>query len=403
VRRLLERQSLLERKGQADVGLVPASSLRRGGPAAFRLFQNGIDFSEMKVGIIGCGKIADDHASAIQAVGDAEIVGVCDREELMAKQLAERFDVAHHFADARAMLRTCRPQVVHITTPPQGHFALGKLCIEEGCSAFIEKPFTVTADEAYELVTLAEARGLKLTVGHNHQFSHAATEMRQLIQKGFLGGPPVHMESVFCYRMDDERYAKALLSDKKHWVRTLPGKLLHNVISHGVCKIAEFLSSDSPEVSAAGFSSPLLVRIGEHQIVDELRVMIREERGTTAYFTFSSQMGPGLHQFRVFGPSNSLWVDYTQQWVVKMKKSGFRSYLNQFAPPLEFGKQHLCNGLRNMTKFMYNRFHEDTGRRRLIGLFYESIRKGGPVPIPYREIVLTSRIMDQIFLQVPQV
>ena len=356
----------------------------------------------MNIGIIGCGKIADEHASAIQSAGGAEIVGVCDREELMARQLAERFRVARHFADAREMLHACRPQVVHITTPPQGHFALGKLCIEEGCNVFIEKPFTVTADEASELVALAEARGVKLTAGHNHQFSHAATEMRRLVQEGFLGGPAVHMESVFCYKMDDERYAKALLGDKKHWVRALPGKLLHNVISHGICKIAEFLRSSTPQVTAVGFSSPLLVGIGERQIVDELRVIIREEEGATAYFTFSSQIGPALHQFRLHGPSSSLWVDYTQQWVLRAKKGGFRSYLNQFVPPLDFGKQQISSGLRNMARFIRNQFHEDTGRRRLIRLFYDSIEKGGPVPIPYREIVLTSRIMDQIFQQVPQ-
>lgn len=356
----------------------------------------------MKVGIVGCGKVAEEHASAIQAIGNAEIVSVCDREELMARQLAERFRVARHFADASEMLRTCRPQLVHITTPPQSHFALGKLCIEEGCSVFIEKPFTVTADEALELTALAEARGVKVTVGHNHQFSHAATEMRQLIHGGFLGGAPVHMESVFCYKIDDERYAKALLSDKNHWVRNLPGRLLHNVISHGVCKIAEFLRCDSPEVTAVGFRSPLLVRVGEQQIVDELRVMIREEAGATAYFTFSSQMGPALHQFRVHGPKNSVLVDYNQQWVVQVKNRGFRSYLNQFAPPLEFGRQHLQNGFRNIAKFVGNQFHEDSGRRRLIEMFYESIKKNGPVPIPYREIVLTSRIMDQIFRQVPQ-
>lgn len=354
----------------------------------------------MNIGIIGCGKIADEHASAILAQGGAEIVGACDRDQLMARQFAERFGVARHFRDAKEMLRACRPRVVHITTPPQSHFALGKLCIEEGCSVFIEKPFTVNADEARELVALAEARGVKLTAGHNHQFSHAATEVRQLVKKGFLGGSVTHMESVFCYKIDDERYAKALLGDKKHWVRALPGKLLHNVISHGVCKIAEFLRSDTPEVIAVGFSSPLLVSIGEKEIVDELRVVIREEAGATAYFTFSSQIGPGLHQFRLHGPGGSLWADYNQQWVLRAKKGGFRSYLNQFLPPMEFGKQQLFSGLGNMTKFIRNEFHEDTGRRRLIRLFYESVETGGPVPIPYREIVLTSEIMDQIFSQI---
>ena len=45
----------------------------------------------LKVGIVGCGKIADDHCSQIQRIKRCEIVGACDRELLMARQLSERF------------------------------------------------------------------------------------------------------------------------------------------------------------------------------------------------------------------------------------------------------------------------------------------------------------------------
>jgi len=43
--------------------------------------------------------------------------------------------------------------------------------------------------------------------------------MRTLIQEGYLGGPPVHMKSVYCYNLGDARYARALLGDRDHWVR----------------------------------------------------------------------------------------------------------------------------------------------------------------------------------------
>ena len=49
------------------------------------------------------------------------------------------------------------------------------------------------------------------------------------------------MESYYCYDLTDPGYARALLGDKQHWVRQLPGQLLHNIISHGIARIAEFL------------------------------------------------------------------------------------------------------------------------------------------------------------------
>src|SRR5262249_16785410 len=148
----------------------------------------------------------------------------------------------------------------------------------------------------------------KITVGHDDQFTHVARRMRSLVQDGYLGGAPVHLESYYCYELANSGYSGALLSDKNHWVRRLPGKLLQNIISHGIARIAEFLVSDSPTVISHGFISPRLRSMGENEIVDELRVIVADG-DQTAYFTFSSQMRPVLHQFRVFGTKNGLLLD----------------------------------------------------------------------------------------------
>jgi predicted dehydrogenase len=202
----------------------------------------------IKVAIIGCGKIADAHAAQIKRIAGCEIVGVCDSEELMAKQLYERFPVKQYFSDVDRLLAESRPDIVHITTPPQGHFELGRRCLEAGCHVYIEKPFTVNTAEAEELIRLATAKKLKITAGHDQQFTHATRRLRELINQGYLGGPPVHMESYYCYDLGEPAYAKALLGDKKHWVRALPGTLMHNNISHGICRIAEFMFDDNPNV-----------------------------------------------------------------------------------------------------------------------------------------------------------
>ena len=147
----------------------------------------------LKVAIIGCGKIADSHASQIQRIEGAEIVGVCDREPLMARQLYERFPVKQHYSDVREMLAVARPDVVHITTPPASHFDLARSCLQHGSHVYVEKPFTLCLKDAEALVALADAKGLRLTAGHDDQFSHVARRMRGLVQSGYLGGGPLHM------------------------------------------------------------------------------------------------------------------------------------------------------------------------------------------------------------------
>lgn len=354
----------------------------------------------MKVAIIGCGKIADEHAAAIRLMPGAEICAVCDTEELMAGQLAERLGIQRYFTDASELLKVARPDVVHITTPPQGHFKLARLCVEAGSHVFIEKPFTVTAPEADELIQLAEQKNVKLTAGHNNQFNPVAVRMRELVNRGFLGGPAAHMESTFCYDLGDG-YAKALLGDTKHWVRALPGQLLHNVISHGVSKIAEFIHAAQPEVKVHAHQSPTLKAAGKSDIIDELRVIIAGDDDVTGYFTFSSQIKPNRHEFRLYGPKNYIIADHTHQLLTTSLPKVYKSHLNAFIPPFLDARQCLGGGWRNISDFLHKRFHPDSGRRLLLRLFYESARNGTPPPIPYREILLTARIMDSIFEQLP--
>jgi predicted dehydrogenase len=353
----------------------------------------------LKIGIVGCGKISDAHAAVIQRIKDCEIVGVCDREPLMAKQLYDRFPVRNHFSDLNQMLETARPDVVHITTPPAGHFDIARVCLEAGCHVYVEKPFTVDAKEARGLIDLAERNGLKLTVGHNDQFSHVARRMRELVKSGYLGGVPLHMESYYCYDLADPSYAKALLGDQHHWVRRLPGKLLQNIISHGIARIAEFLTTTSPRVIAHGFISPLFRSINEREIIDELRVIISEDERTTAYFTFSTQMKPSIHEFRMYGPKNGLIMDQDHEILIQLRGKNFKSYAEKFAPPLLFAKQHCANFVTNLKKFANNDFHFDAGMKYLTEAFYRSIREDAPLPISYREILLTAQIMDDIFNQ----
>src|SRR2546422_3794055 len=102
----------------------------------------------LRIAIVGCGKVADQHVDAIHRIPDCEIVSLCDAEPLMARQLGERFGISACFSDLQEMLRSTSPDVVHITTPPQSHYSLATQCLKAGCHVYVEKPFTITAEQA---------------------------------------------------------------------------------------------------------------------------------------------------------------------------------------------------------------------------------------------------------------
>ncbi len=317
----------------------------------------------------------------------------------MARQLAERFKISGVFSDLQEILAAVSPDVVHVTTPPRSHFPLAKQCLQAGSHVYLEKPFTVTAAEAKELIALADNKGLQITVGHNYQFTLEMIEMRRLVASGFLGGKPVHVESYWGYNLGDASYVGPMLGSKTHWVRQLPGQLLQNLISHGVAKLVEFLDDDV-QVAAHSHQSERMRSLGGQEVQDELRVFLHDKHSTTALFCFSTQIGPDLNCMRLCGPKNSLVVDQSSGSLLRLENKTCKSYLTYFLPPLRLARQHFRNARINIINFLRGRLHQDLGMKELIERFYISIRSSGSPPIPYREILLTARIMDEIFAQI---
>lgn len=356
----------------------------------------------LKVGIIGAGKIADSHLIQLGRISGCQLAGVCDTELLMARQAAIRYRCNAFFDDVNRFLDSVHPDVVHITTPPQSHYDLAMKCLRAGCHVYIEKPFAINFQQTDEILRFAEQSGLKVTVGHNAQFSPAMNRMREMVKAGYLGGDPVHMESYYCYNIDNSEYAQSLVGNKNHWVRQLPGGLIQNVFSHGIAKIAEFMDTDDPEVAVLSYTSPVFKSLGDETIVDELRVSIYDRKNTTAYLTFSTQIKPAaLHQFRIYGKTNGVFVDHNTQVVYGMKDVSYKSYLNYLIPQINMARQYVGNFFRNFRGILRKQVYMDYGMYYLVKSFYEAIDNGVEIPVSYCQIRMTSLIMDRIMEQLP--
>lgn len=333
----------------------------------------------MRVAIVGCGKIADQHVQAIRRIAVSEIVAVCDREPLMAAQLADRFDISGRFSDVEELLCSAKPDVVHVTTPPQSHREIAAQCLEAGAHVYLEKPFTVTAPEALDVIERAGRVDRLVTAGHNMQFSFEMLRLRQLLNGDFLGGRPVHIESYWSYDLGDTSYVGPLLGDPSHWVRRLPGGLLHNIISHGIARIAAFLEDELTELHANAHQSERLRQMGGKEVMDELRVMMRDRAGTTATFCFTTQVHPGLNQLRLFGPKNSVTVDFISGSVIPHRGVSYKSYLTYLVPPYNDARAHLANAWRNAMDILRWRLYQDAGLTEIVRRFHEAAATIGGV------------------------
>jgi predicted dehydrogenase len=352
----------------------------------------------LNVGIVGCGKIADGHADEIRKLDCVRVVAVCDIEPILAKQLAVRYAIPSWYTDFDRMLSEQRIDVIHIATPPQSHLALTQKAARAGCHVYLEKPLALNAEDGRHLIECVQKAGRKLTINYWNNFEAPALALKEFVAKGELG-EPVHIESYYGYDLSDA-FGQALLSDDRHWIHHLPGRLFQNVIDHAINKVVPFLSDEPVEVLARAYRRRPQVNYDDtDDILDELRVMILAGR-VSAYVTFCSHARPVGHFLRVYGTRNTVHVDYRLRTMMVEESQTVPTSLGRLLPPFHSSWQSLRQASHNVREFTASRFHFFAGLNRLLSLFYQSILNDTPVPISYAEILRVSEIMDAILVQV---
>ncbi len=367
----------------------------------------------LKVAIVGCGKIADGHIEEIQKMpAVARVVAVADLELLMAEQIATRYGIPAFYDDLDHLLEKERPEVVHITTPPQSHLRLAIKAIDAGAHVYVEKPLTPTYADTRRLLDHVRRAGKKLTIGYSFYFDPPMMALRELVAEGVLG-ETVHVEAALGYNLAGP-FGKAILGDGNHWVHHLPGKLFQNNLDHILYKLPEFLPDPRPEgaVEADPLGADRVLvsawirrssRFGDARdhMLDELRVAL-ESGGVGAYATFSSHAKPVGHYTRVYGTKSTAFVDHAMRTLTFESQSALPSAFGRLAPAFDQGVQFLREGGKNLLRFARSDFHYFTAMNTLFARFYDSIRSGGPPPIAYRDILRVAGWMDEIFRQAPQ-
>jgi len=347
----------------------------------------------LRVAAVGCGKAAENHVSQVVHIPDVKLVAVCDREPLMAEQLAQRYSVPKCYADYAEMLQRERPDVVHITTPPQSHFDLTMIAFEHGCHVLVEKPMTCSHLETERLLTSAQAADRKLTVAWGYHFDPIARDMRKRIQSGALG-EIVHLNSHFGYDLAGP-FGQSVLADSDHWVRELPAKLIYNVADHIFNKIVEFLSGEPALETHIWSSSNAPSGLG---LPTEMRVLMRDGP-RTATAIFSSSVRPVLHQFQVFGTRGTLSLDFASGILCAHQAPHLRGVIGSLMSGYSDAWRRLAYASKNAVGLSKGQFGHFAGLRFLFRSFYDSIRGDCPPPIPYPLILRVSTLIDRVLSQ----
>jgi predicted dehydrogenase len=345
------------------------------------------------VALVGAGKIAEQHLLALQEVEGVRLAGVCDLSPALAEYTARSHGVEAWFTDYHAMLDACRPDVVHILTPPATHEPFVRECLGRGLHVLVEKPVALSRQAFEDLWGMAESCGLRLVENQNYRFNGPIQRLQAIIARGDLGEvEEVEVRMVLGIR-GGGRYADQNLPHASH---RLPAGVLHEFISH----LAYLLLALMPDggtrerkISAAwrnhgggnlfkydSLDAQIItgnthgrLRFSCHQWPDSFSATVRGARG--------------LASAELFHPSVR---------VVKERPGGqhLSPLMNGFAEAgtlVRSGFGSIWRKIRNRTAY--------EGLQAFVTGTYEALRTGSEPPVTYGDMERTSRLIDDLLAE----
>lgn len=145
---------------------------------------------KVKVGIIGCGGIANaKHLPALSKIANVEIVGFCDLIEERAVKAAKEYGSkdAKVYKDYRKLLEDKTIDVIHVCTPNKSHSEISVAAMESGKHVMCEKPMAKDSKGAEKMVETAKRTGMKLTIGYQNRFRTDSLHLKEICRRGDLG------------------------------------------------------------------------------------------------------------------------------------------------------------------------------------------------------------------------
>jgi len=141
-----------------------------------------------RIAVIGTGWWATSvHLPALLANPSAELVAICDADPTRLQAAAQAYAIDRTYTDCREMLEREQIDGAIIATPHATHYPLARDCLSYGLHVLIEKPMTLYAAHARELVLLAREQRRELLIGYPWNYTRPAVHARELLSSGALG------------------------------------------------------------------------------------------------------------------------------------------------------------------------------------------------------------------------
>lgn len=143
----------------------------------------------VRVGIVGCGRIASLQVLGYLDHPHAEITAVCDVDERLAERSLQEWGARRAYSDYEQLLADPEVNAVEILLPHHLHRPVALAALAAGKHVSLQKPPTFTLGELEELAAAARMAGLRFRVFENFMYYPPHVKARELVEQGAIGEP----------------------------------------------------------------------------------------------------------------------------------------------------------------------------------------------------------------------
>ena len=142
---------------------------------------------KVRIGVVGCGNVAEKYVPHLQQSAAVELVAVCDPLVDRARSFAQAYSIEHIYQDVDQMFSTLDFELVVNLTPMPLHAPINRKALEAGRNVWSEKPIAEDLPEAQALLALARQQGVGLWSAPANLLAPAFRVMAQVLAAGTIG------------------------------------------------------------------------------------------------------------------------------------------------------------------------------------------------------------------------
>lgn len=341
--------------------------------------------TRIRVGLVGCGRIAHVHCGYLRQVSRVDLVGACDINRESREKLTARWDVPT-YADIDELLSATQPDMVHVVTPPATHAAVAVQLLDAGVHVLVEKPMALSTEEAETMVAAAHRAGRYLTVDHNRWFDPVVLQARALVVAGRLGS----LTGVEVFQGCAAGEADLPADQHGHWKAALPGGALYDLAPHPTYLLRGLVGAiDGLHV---------MVRRCPAGKVRELRAVAEGEHALGS-MTISVETRPFMNRLIVYGTAMVAEANLNNMTLIVRRERKAPKLVGKVLPNIDEALQLLGATVRNGIEFVRGRQRYYPGIGIHFRLLYEALSQGKPPLVSAEEGCESVRLLERIWGQ----